>query len=90
MTASLRTTGLKVGPVQWDSRIYMRGWIVVVYGRVNMIECQRCHHDSHSGHMCGEYNTVTIRDDVGFTMPPTGIVRSFIESICCCVQVGLL
>lgn len=40
--------------------------------------------------MCGQYNIVTVRDDVGFAGPPTGIVRDFIESVCRCIEVDLL
>lgn len=50
------------------------------------MNCPDCHHDSHDGRMCGHYNTITFRDDVGYGVKPTGKTSTLIESVCSCVR----
>ena len=54
-----------------------------------MTQCERCPHDAHVGKMCGGYNLVDIRDDVGIFAPPSGRTVTLIDSICRCIVIGL-
>lgn len=43
-----------------------------------------CNHGNHVG-PCGFKYTETIRDDVGFFHPPSGITRTMLVGVCDCV-----